>query len=136
MIISIDLESKEPIYTQVRNRIIEGIALGEISSGERLPSVREMASDLGINLHTVNKGYKQLEKEGFLQIHRQRGVIVAPEEHRRADASYREESAHQVRMIVAEAICRGLTEDEVTQLIQQTYRSFEKGGETDGNSSD
>ncbi|SIS40368.1 GntR family transcriptional regulator [Salimicrobium flavidum] len=135
MIIHINLESKYPIYTQVRNQIIEGIALGELKSGERLPSVRGMASDLGINLHTVNKGYKQLEKEGFLQIHRQRGVIVAPEEHRKADDFYREDSGHQVKMVVAEAICRGVSEEEVTRLIKETYQTFEKGGDTDGNSS-
>ncbi|SDJ33848.1 GntR family transcriptional regulator [Salimicrobium halophilum] len=133
MIVHIDLESKDPIYTQVRNQIVEGIAGGKLKAGERLPSVRAMASDLGINLHTVNKGYKQLEKEGFLNIHRQRGVVIAPEGITKADAGYWEELRHGTRPIVAEAICRGVSEAELIEMIRDTYRSFGKGGETNGN---
>ncbi|WP_347862068.1 GntR family transcriptional regulator [Salimicrobium sp. PL1-032A] len=132
MIVHIDLESKNPIYTQVRNQIIEGIAVGKLRAGERLPSVRAMASDLGINLHTVNKAYKQLEKEGFLNIHRQRGVVIAPEGIAKADEAYREALWHETRPIIAEAVCRGVSEAEFIEIIRTTYRSFKKGGETNG----
>ncbi|ECV7489956.1 GntR family transcriptional regulator, partial [Salmonella enterica subsp. enterica serovar Muenchen] len=55
MIIQLDLQSDVPIYTQLVHQIIEGIASGRLQPGEPLPSVRSLASDIGVNLHTVNK---------------------------------------------------------------------------------
>ena len=66
MILEINFESDEPIYLQLRNRIIEGIAQKKLCPGDILPSVRIMAADLGINLHTVNKSYNLLKKDGFI----------------------------------------------------------------------
>src|SRR5699024_4537300 len=79
MFIQLNFNSDIPIYEQLKNEIIIGIAKTHLQPGERLPSVRQLASDIGINLHTVNKAYKQLEEEGFLLIHRQRGAIVHPD---------------------------------------------------------
>ena len=70
MFLEINLESEIPIYTQIRNEIIKGIALGQLNEGDGLPSVRQMAADMGINMHTINKGYNLLKQEGFLSIHR------------------------------------------------------------------
>lgn len=64
MIIRIEPESEIPIYIQLTNQIIEGIAKGELKPGESLPSVRTFAADLGVNMHTVNKSYHELEKRG------------------------------------------------------------------------
>ncbi len=72
MIIKIDLQSEIPIYTQLQNSIIEGIVSGNLKPGEPLPSVRAMASDLGVNMHTVNKAYNFLKQDGFIQVHRQK----------------------------------------------------------------
>ena len=55
MILSIDQRSEAPLYLQIRDQVIEAIARGELAPGDALPSVRSLASDLGINLHTVNK---------------------------------------------------------------------------------
>ena len=79
MYIELDFESETPIYEQLKNQIIIGIAKKQFQPGERLPSVRALASDIGINLHTVNKAYQQLKQDGFLLIHRQRGVVINPE---------------------------------------------------------
>src|SRR5690625_3245546 len=88
--INLNFESKEPIYTQLIHQIIAGIAKEEILPGERLPSVRSLAADIGINLHTVNKAYQQLKQDGFILIHRQRGVVVNPEGIPKADETYME----------------------------------------------
>src|SRR5690625_6662480 len=66
MYIQLDFESDIPIYEQLKNEIIIGIAKKQLLPGERLPSVRVLAGDIGINLHTVNKAYNQLKNEGFL----------------------------------------------------------------------
>jgi len=86
--ITLDLESEEPIYTQLKYQIIAGIAKKELSPGEALPSVRSLAADLSINLHTVNKAYQQLKQEGFILIHRQKGVVVNPDGVPKANEAY------------------------------------------------
>ena len=77
MILKIDFDSDMPIYVQIKNQIIEGIAKGEIDKGEELPSVRALAEDIGINMHTVNKAYNMLKDEGYIKIDRRKGAIVA-----------------------------------------------------------
>ena len=67
MIIEIDFNSDEAIYIQLRNQIIMGIATSTIHEGDSLPSVRQLADNIGINMHTVNKAYNVLRQEGFLQ---------------------------------------------------------------------
>ena len=77
MLISIDFNSDEAIYMQVRNQIILGIAADRIREGDALPSVRQLADDIGINMHTVNKAYAVLRQEGFLKLDRRKGAVVA-----------------------------------------------------------
>lgn len=77
MIIRIDQTSSEPVYLQVRNQIVAAIARGELHPADRLPSVRALASDLGINLHTVNKAYAVLRDEGYLLMRGRSGAVVA-----------------------------------------------------------
>lgn len=85
MLLAIDLQSDEPIYTQICNQIIEGMAKRELLPGDKLPSVRSLGADIGINFHTVNKAYQILKQEGFIQIHRQKGVVIHPDGVAKAD---------------------------------------------------
>ena len=68
MFIEIDFNSSEALYIQLRNQIIMGIATSTIREGDTLPSVRQLAENIGINMHTVNKAYSVLKQEGFLQL--------------------------------------------------------------------
>ena len=77
MIIEIDFNSDEAIYVQLCNQIILGIATSQFREGEQLPSVRQLADTIGINMHTVNKAYSILQQEGFVKIDRRRGAIIA-----------------------------------------------------------
>lgn len=78
MIIKINMQSEVPIYLQLRNEIVKGIGRGEFEPGESFPTVRQMATDLGINTMTVSKAYQLLKTEGFLETDRQPSVIPLP----------------------------------------------------------
>ncbi|GIO27858.1 GntR family transcriptional regulator [Ornithinibacillus bavariensis] len=129
MLINLDFEANEPIYQQLTNQIIDGIARKELKPGEGLPSVRSLAADIGINLHTVNKAYQQLKQEGFILIHRQKGVVINPDGVPKADESYRAQLQKKLRPIIAESICRDVDELEFLELCQSIYNSY-KGGTT------
>ena len=74
MMIEIDFSSDEAIYIQLTNQIIMGIATSRLQEGDTLPSVRQLADTVGINMLTVNKAYSLLRQEGFVTIDRRRGV--------------------------------------------------------------
>lgn len=77
MFIEIDFNSDEAIYIQLRNQIIVGIATDRIREGDPLPSVRQLAENIGINMHTVNKAYSVLKQEGFVKLDRRKGAVIA-----------------------------------------------------------
>lgn len=124
MIIELDLQSDVAIYTQLMNQIIEGIASGRLKPGEPLPSVRSLAADIGINLHTVNKAYTLLKQEGFIQIHRQKGVVVQPEAIPGMTSDYEHKRDAHLRPIIAEAICRGMNEEQLLAIVRDIYRQI------------
>lgn len=129
MYIALDLESEEPIYIQLKQQIIAGVAKQELSPGEALPSVRSLASDLGINLHTVNKAYQQLKQEGFILIHRQKGVVVNPDGVPEANEIYWTELQSKLHPLIAEAVCRKVEEQEFLLFCSQIFKEFRKDDE-------
>ncbi len=76
MIVSIDINSRTALYEQLKDQIISGILENKLTSGEQLPSVRQLSGELEINMHTVSKVYKILENEGFLMINKKKGAFV------------------------------------------------------------
>lgn len=126
MFIELDLQSEVPIYKQLADQLIEGIASGKLSAGQPLPSVRALAADLGINLHTVNKAYQALKQEGFLEIHRKQGVIVQPGSLPQADDVFRERLRRDLRPLAAEAVARGMSEKEFQELLLSLYQQIQK----------
>ncbi len=115
MILRIDQTSSEPLYLQIRGQIVAAIARGELLAGDGLPSVRRLASDLGINLHTVNKAYAVLRDEGYLVMRGRSGAYVA-------DAA---RSASDERRASAEA-----TLAETLQALALEYKA--RGGTLQG----
>ena len=77
MFIEIDFNSDEAIYMQLRNQIILGIATSRFQEGDMLPSVRQLADTIGINMHTVNKAYTVLKQEGYVKVDRRKGAMIA-----------------------------------------------------------
>ena len=86
MFIEIDFSSDEAIYQQLCDQIILGIATSRLVDGEVLPSVRQMADEIGINMHTVNKAYTILRQEGFVKVDRRRGAFISVDEKNRERA--------------------------------------------------
>lgn len=124
MILRIEQDSDIPIYTQVTNQIIEGIASGELKYGQSLPSVRSFAADLGVNMHTVNKSYHELEKKGIIQIVPKSGaVILTPNE---INKDMKERVKQEVKPHIAEAIVLGMNEHEVINLVKKLYEEIKK----------
>lgn len=126
MLIQLDFESEIPIYEQLKNEIIIGVAKKQLLPGERLPSVRSLASDIGINLHTVNKAYQQLKQEGYLLIHRQRGVVVNPEGVVKADDAFTFQITEKLRPQIADALCRGIEKKQFLHLIHHIYDDLQE----------
>lgn len=124
MIIELDMQSEVPIYTQLVNQIIEGIASGRLKLGEPLPSVRSLASDIGVNLHTVNKAYTLLKQDGYIQVHRQRGVVVDPNGMPPVTEEFIVRQHSQLKPIVAEAICRGMSKQQLIETVEQLHKEI------------
>ncbi|MBS4178628.1 GntR family transcriptional regulator [Lederbergia citrea] len=126
MILTLDLQSEVPIYLQLRNNIIEGIASKELKPGEALPSVRAMAADLGVNMHTINKAYQILKQDGFILIHRQKGVVIHPDGMPEIDEAYTSAIKEQLRPIISEAICRGMDEKDFYKLCEDIFADIKQ----------
>jgi GntR family transcriptional regulator len=124
MIIELDMQSDVPIYTQLINQIIEGIASGKLTPGESLPSVRTLASDIGINLHTVNKAYTLLKQEGYIQIHRQKGVVVEPSDLPGVTPEFAQRQQEQLRPIIAESILRGVNLEDLLHTVKHIFEDI------------
>ncbi len=124
MLLNIDLQSETPIYTQIVHQVIEGIARKQLLPGEPLPSVRSMAADLGINLHTVNKAYHSLKQDGYVQINRKQGVVIHPDAFPAADEAFLQRLQEQLRPLIAEAICRGLTSEQLVKVSEDVFAQF------------
>ncbi len=121
MIIEIDFNSDEAIYVQLCNQIILGIATSQFREGEQLPSVRQLAETIGINMHTVNKAYSILQQEGFVKIDRRRGAIIALDINK---LKALQEAKSELAVVLARAMCKGISRDEVHALIDQVYDDF------------
>lgn len=124
MIFQIDFNSSEAIYIQLRNQIVIGIAQEEIKNGDSLPSVRQLADELGVNMHTVNKAYSILKDDGYLTLDRRRGAIVSVSMETRN--KHIENMNTGMRMMVAEAICKDISLNEMHQLIADMYKEFDE----------
>ncbi|HAC3175033.1 TPA_asm: GntR family transcriptional regulator [Listeria innocua] len=121
MLLAIDLQSDEPIYTQICNQIIEGMAKRELLPGDKLPSVRSLGADIGINFHTVNKAYQILKQEGFIQIHRQKGVVIHPDGVAIADQLFFTKLQTKLRPLIAESIVRSVSEKEWLEISKAIF---------------
>lgn len=122
MYIEIDFNSDEAIYQQLRNQIIMGIATAQIREGDSLPSVRQLADSVGINMHTVNKAYTVLKQDGYVKVDRRRGAVVAVDMDR---VQALMELKRDLRVILAESSCRNISREEVHELIDEIYGDYQ-----------
>ena len=122
MVIEIDFNSDEAIYVQLMNQIIMGIATSRLQEGDPLPSVRQLADTVGINMHTVNKAYSLLRQEGFVTIDRRRGAIIAVDVDK---IKALEEMKENLLVALAKGCCRNVSRSEVHDQIDEIYDEYE-----------
>lgn len=125
LIIEIDFNSDEALYLQLRNQIIMGIATAQFQEGDSLPSVRQLADTIGINMHTVNKAYTVLKQEGFVKVDRRKGAVIAIDEDR---IRTMDEIRKDLQVILAKSSCKNITKEEVHQLIDEIYEDYGGSG--------
>ena len=98
-----------------------GIATSELREGDSLPSVRNLADNIGINMHTVNKAYTVLKQEGFIQLDRRRGAVIAVDIDK---LQALEDMKQNLRIILAKGICKNITEEEVHALVGEIFDEY------------
>ncbi|MDR2751346.1 MAG: GntR family transcriptional regulator [Clostridiales bacterium] len=123
--LEVNMVSQQPIYEQLINQIIYGIASKMLSPGEALPSARRLSADLGINYHTVNKAYQSLSDDGYIEMDRRRTAAVSGEIPK--GDSFVEELSAQLSLAAAQAKCHGMSEREFSDLAATAFRKFEEG---------
>lgn len=121
MIIEIDFNSDEALYLQVRNQIIHGIATSRLQEGDLLPSVRQMADEIGINMHTVNKAYTVLKQEGFIRLDRRKGAVVCLDMDKLREMTVMKE---QMKGILVRGMCKGISKEEVYEIVNEIYEEY------------
>jgi DNA-binding transcriptional regulator YhcF (GntR family) len=121
MYLEIDFSSDEAYYQQLCNQIILGIATSQFTDGQVLPSVRQLADDIGINMHTVNKAYSVLKQEGFVKVDRRKGAVISVDVNKqRAMDTIRK----SMEPLIAEAICRDLSRSDMHRLVDEVCDEF------------
>ena len=125
MFIEIDFNSDEALYLQLRNQIIIGIATSQYQEGDALPSVRQLADTIGINMHTVNKAYSVLRQEGFVKVDRRRGAVIAIDIDK---LQAREELKKDMQVLLAKSRCKKISKEEVHALIDEIYQNYDDNG--------
>lgn len=126
MFLVLEFDSEVPIYLQIRNKIIEGIAKNEIKEWDKLPSVRELASGVEVNLHTVNKAYNLLKEEGFVTVDRRKGVIVNIKR-AKDDIEFKEKYKIKLNEIAADGTAKGMNREEIISLLNKVLDCYEGG---------
>ena len=122
MYIEIDFHSDEALYLQLRNQIIIGIATSQFQEGDALPSVRQLADTIGINMHTVNKAYSVLKQEGFVKVDRRKGAVIAIDIDK---MQAREDLKRNMQVLLAKSSCKQISREEVHALIDEIYEGYE-----------
>lgn len=132
MIVQVDFTSDKPLYTQLYDQFVMGMASDQLLPGEELPSVRRLAADIGINIHTVNKAYALLRDQGYIQMDRRSGarirdslpVITDP-------AAFAQRLSDQLRPLAAEAVCHGYDIEQFSQISAAVLKDIRSAGHPD-----
>lgn len=127
MRLEIDLTSDVPIYRQIRDGIVHGAASGALMPGERLPTVRQLAADLGVNPMTVNKAYALLKAEGLIWMDRRRGAQLCGHfaETAKPDAAF----DRKATLLLSEARTRGVPKQALLERLTQIADTLYQNGE-------
>lgn len=116
MLLQLNFSSDAPIYQQIRNQVVTAIASGELKPGERLPTIRALAEEAGINMMTASKAYQLLKAEGYITTGRRDGAVV-----RLPEAGAEPETLEGLRLRLCELRLAGMGREEVLELCGKLY---------------
>lgn len=122
--VNINFDSNEPIYEQLKREIIVKIAQGQLKPGDKLPSVRKLGDEIGINLHTVNKTYNILKEEGYVRIDRRVGTVLN-EDFKEGKRQFKKELNYELKYLIADSINRGIKKEEFLSLVNNIYKEID-----------
>ena len=115
----INSKDNSPIFVQLKKQIMDFIVLGVLEPDDKLPSVRALANELGINPNTVSRAYNELELEGYIYSIGGKGCFVKKSE---IDRHVIEEKIHQFKDHILECKKYGISKDELIRCIEEVYR--------------
>ncbi len=120
MFLEIDFASEKPIYEQIRRGVIKSLSQNDLQYGETLPSVRQLASDIGVNLHTVNKAYKMLEEDGIIVMDRRFGSKIVDKTKDISEIQKRKVK-EELDFIIALAKVKNIEKSDLDRLIENIW---------------
>lgn len=123
MYITIDTEDSRPIYRQVADEVKGLIAAGRLREGEALPSVRQLAADLGVNLNTIATAYRELQREGLIEIKHGSGALVTS---RLSESEL--DVRRPLRAVLTQMVLAGMQRREIMSLVADELRGLLKSG--------
>ena len=118
MLLSFDFNSNIPLYVQLRNQVVIGIAEGRLLPGDRLPTIRALADESGINMMTVSKAYQLLKQEGYISTDRRSGAVISPH---KTELTISKEALDALRLHISELRLVGMNKDDVLNLCSKLY---------------
>ncbi|MGN0505861.1 MAG: GntR family transcriptional regulator [Lachnospiraceae bacterium] len=134
MLLALDFSLDTPIYQQIRNQIVLGIAEGRLLPGEKLPPIRLLAEETGVNVMTVNKAYQLLKQEGYLMTDRRNGAVISPNLKELPSSSFSEEkdstSYQTLKLLLSELYVGGVPREELLAACNEIYDELSKKGGT------
>jgi len=122
MFLQLDFAGDVPIYMQIRNQIVLSIASGKLRAGEKLPPIRALADEAGVNMMTVNKAYALLKQEGYIVADRRSGAAVAGDSGR---GGLTEKTREDLKLAISEAKTAALSKEELMDLCAGFYDETE-----------
>ena len=117
MLLTVDFSSSVPLYLQLRNQIVVGIAEGKLVPGERLPTIRALAEESGINMMTVSKAYQILRQEGYIVTDRRNGATVAAKN----EVCVGPDTLRELRLRLSELRLSGMSKVDILALCEKLY---------------
>ena len=118
MLLKLDFGDHVPIYMQIRNQIVLGVANGQLRPGERLPTIRALSEECGINMMTVSKAYQLLRQEGYITTDRRSGAVVSA---RQGMDGPKQETIDGLRLRLGELRLSGMGLEEAMALCRKLY---------------
>lgn len=120
--ITLDYADKRPLYEQIKEKLRELIISGVLSPHERIPSVRELASELSINPNTIQKAYHELEGEGYIYSKAAKGNYVSPREDAAESATDRRDELYgELSRLASELKFLGAEKSEIISKILELF---------------